>query len=192
MGTVAEATSISGRRPVVGVMGSGSEPLEEALRARAAELGRWLAGAGVHLLTGGGGGVMSAVSQAFRAVQGRAGLVLGILPGSAGGRPPPGYPNPWVELAVFTHLPLSGARGGEPLSRNHLNVLSSNVLVALPGGAGTASEVRLARRYGVPLVAWLEAGGELSLPADTPSASSLEDVATFVRERLAATGSPGA
>ena len=37
------------RLPVVGVLGSGS--VEHSERARA--LGRWLAGQGVHLLTGG-------------------------------------------------------------------------------------------------------------------------------------------
>ncbi|MCH7856306.1 MAG: DNA-binding protein, partial [Gemmatimonadetes bacterium] len=42
-------------------MGSGSRPYLE----RASALGRWLAESGVHLLTGGGGGVMAAVSQSF-------------------------------------------------------------------------------------------------------------------------------
>ena len=40
-------------------------------------------------------------------------------------------------------------------SRNHLNVLSSDVVIVLPGGAGTASEARLALRYGRPAVAYL-------------------------------------
>ena len=31
------------------------------------------------------------------------------------------------------------------MSRNHVNVLSSDVVVALPGGPGTLSELRLAR-----------------------------------------------
>jgi predicted Rossmann-fold nucleotide-binding protein len=39
------------RLPVVGVMGSGSLSHSE----RASRLGRWLAGRGVHLLTGGAG-----------------------------------------------------------------------------------------------------------------------------------------
>ncbi|HUT02907.1 MAG TPA: DNA-binding protein, partial [bacterium] len=46
------------RLPIVGVLGSGSEPHEE----KAKPLGEWLAREGVHLLTGGGGGVMEAVS----------------------------------------------------------------------------------------------------------------------------------
>lgn len=109
---------------------------------------------GVHLLTGGGGGVMESVSRAFAEVEGRAGLVVGVLPGYAasGEGAPPGYPNPWVELAVRTHLDARGAGGSDIMSRNHVNILSSDVVVALPGGEGTASEVTLALRYGRPLV----------------------------------------
>ena len=49
------------RRAIVGVMGSGMDDAS----ARAVELGTWLATQRVHLLTGAGGGVMKAVSQAF-------------------------------------------------------------------------------------------------------------------------------
>lgn len=139
------------RTPVVGVMGSGVR----AHRSLAAPLGRGLARMGVHLLTGGGGGVMASVSRAFAETEGRVGLVVGVLPGcaeSAGGAPPPGYPNPWVELAVRTHLDARGAGGASSMSRNHVNVLSSDVVVALSGGDGTASEAALALRYGRPLV----------------------------------------
>ena len=31
--------------------------------------------------------------------------------------PMDGYPNQWVEIPVLTHLPLSGERGTEPMSR---------------------------------------------------------------------------
>ncbi|MHC4507097.1 MAG: SLOG cluster 4 domain-containing protein, partial [Planctomycetota bacterium] len=143
----ARAASGRLRLPVVGVLGSGTAPHAERARA----VGQWLAHEGVHLLTGGGAGVMEAVSRAFFEVPDRRGAVIGILPGSADGAIPGGYPNPWVEIAISTHLPLSGERGTDALSRNHINVLSSDVLLALPGGAGTASEVRLALRYGRPL-----------------------------------------
>ncbi len=73
-------------------------------------------------------------------------------PVAAAGDSPPGYPNPWVELAVRTHLPFSGASGTGPDSRNHINVLSTDAVVALPGSAGTRSEIELALGYGRPLV----------------------------------------
>ena len=173
------------RLPVVGVLGSGSAAHEE----RAQALGRWLAGQGVHLLTGGGGGVMSAVSRAFSEVPTRRGLVIGIVPSATGreaSRPRRGYPNPWVELSVFTHLPMSGPSGTDPMSRNHINVLSSNVLVALPGGVGTASEVSLALRYGRPVVAYLRARDEIpSLSAEVPVENDLERIKEFVGEKIA-------
>jgi uncharacterized protein (TIGR00725 family) len=170
------------RLPVVGVLGSGSE--EHAAKAEA--LGRWLATSRVHLLTGAGKGVMEAVSRAFQAVPDRAGLVVGIAP--CGGDPAtlrPGYPNPFVELAILTHLPLSGACGTEPMSRNHINVLSSNVLIALPGGPGTASEVALAVRYRRPLVAFVDARTDIpELPDEVPAFGTLTAVQDFVRRTL--------
>jgi len=180
-----EAGGWSERLPVVGVMGSGSRSHTE----RAAPLGRWLAGQSVHLLTGGGGGVMEAVSRAFCEVRHRRGRVLGVVPGvEAGGTvsPPPGYPNVWVEVPIRTHLPLSGLAGAEPLSRNHINVLSADVIVALPGSHGTASEVALALRYGRPLVAWIDEPGQIAgLPDDAPVMGDFERVQAFVCEHVA-------
>ncbi len=165
---------------VVGVMGSGCAPHED----RAAPLGRWLAEAGFHLLTGGGKGVMASVSRAFSEVEERRGVVLGVLPGrvgAAGHATPPGYPNPWVEIPIVTHLPLSGAEGENPMSRNHLNVLTARVVVALPGGAGTSSEVRLALRYGRPVVAHVVDRGEIpGLSEEVPVAPTLDEVRAFV------------
>lgn len=136
-------------------MGSGSHEHDEL----AAPLGRLLAGMGVHLLTGGGPGVMTAVSRAYAAVPDREGLVLGILPGRVddSGRltQKPGYPNPYVELPVQTHLWHGPGEESGPTSRNHVNVLTSDVVVALPGSAGTASEVAMAARYGKPVIAYV-------------------------------------
>jgi uncharacterized protein (TIGR00725 family) len=170
------------RLPVIGVLGSGTH--EHADKAEA--LGRWLATLEVHLLTGAGKGVMEAVSRAFQAVPGRAGLVVGIAPcGEDPATPRPGYPNPFVELAILTHLPLSGATGLEPMSRNHINVLSSDVLVALPGSSGTSSEVALAVRYRRPVVAFVDARTDIpGLPDEVVAFDTLGGVQDFVRGAL--------
>ena len=160
-------------------MGSGSS----ADSTRAEQLGSWLAAQGFHLLTGGGPGVMSSVSRAFRSVPDRLGLVIGIIPCVDGdpSQPLPGYPNPWVDVPILTHLPLSGPRGTDPQSRNHINILSSDVVVALPGGPGTRSEIELALTYARPLIAWLGASDEIpGLPAEIPVAGELAEVAEFV------------
>ncbi len=136
------------RRPIVGVMGSGTESHEDL----AAPLGRAIAGNGWHLLTGAGRGTMTATSRAFAETGNREGLCLGVVPSQQDGDgSPDGYPNPWVEVVIRTHLPLSGAAGTGPFSRNHINVLSADAVVALPGSAGTWSEIELSLRYGRPL-----------------------------------------
>ncbi len=168
--------------PVVGVMGSGQEPHEQ----KAQLLGRWLAGEGVHLLTGGGRGVMTAVSRAFSEVEGRRGRVIGVLPGAEGAeRSKTGYPNPWVEIPIYTHLVFSGKQGGDMLSRNHINVLSSNVVIALTGSAGTSSEVALALSYGRPVVCYLDTRDQIpDLADEVPVCGELDGIAKFVRSRL--------
>ncbi len=172
------------RRPVVSVMGSGVDPCEP----RAAELGGLLAELGVHLLTGGGAGVMASVSRAFFESPRRRGSVIGILPCEPGDplcRAKAGYPNEWVEIPIATHLPLSGPRGTELLSRNHINVLSSNAVVALPGGPGTRSEVALALKYRRPVVAYLKDRSELpGLPETVTAARTLGEIERFLRNNL--------
>ena len=154
------------RRRIIGVMGSGVERHE----ALALPLGRWIAERGFHLLTGGGAGVMAAVGEGFASVACRRGLSIGILPAG----PPPGYPNRWVDVAIQTHLEALGDEGEAPRSRNHLNVLSSDVVVALPGGAGTRSEIALAVRYGKPLVRIAAIGvGAAAPPGAPPPVASL-------------------
>lgn len=162
-------------------MGSADDEHEDL----AIPLGRWLAAFGVHLLNGGGTGVMRAVSRAFHEVSPRPGLVIGVLPGDTGGghhHDRPGYPNAWIDIAIRTHLPLSGADGDSPASRNHINVLTPAVVVALPGGAGTKSEVELALRYGTPIIAWFGTHQvDWPLPTAVRRAECLADVQRFVR-----------
>ena len=139
-----------------------------------------------------GGGVMEAVSRAFFGVAARSGLVIGILPaadaswGQADADPgtPYEYPNPWVELAIRTHLDVRMGDGTGVRSRNHLNILTSDVVVALPGSAGTASEVELAIRYGRRLVLLGDTDRAERLPVTVPTAESVQEALEFVRRNL--------
>lgn len=171
-------------RPIVGVIGSG----EDQHLGLADGLGRLLADLGVHLLTGGGGGVMESVSRAFCQSHGRRGLAIGILPASEEegvNQPKRGYPNRWVEIPITTHLPFSGKRGTDPMSRNHVNILSSHAVIALPGRSGTRSETRLAQRYHRPIIAYLGASGHIyGLSSRIKRAKDLGDVAQFLGENL--------
>jgi len=150
---------------------------------------------GFDLLTGGGRGVMEAVSRAFYETSPRSGLVIGVIPARVHGLdrieertatnviydPPVGYPNEWVEIAIYTHLPDSGEEGALRSSRNHINVLSAHAIVALPGREGTESEVWLAKQYGVPIAAYgRHANG---VPHGIETAASLGDVRAFLLEQ---------
>jgi len=148
---------------------------------------------------------MATVCKSFYDTPNRRGLVLGILscdespelPRSGPPSPKHGYPNQWVEIPILTHLPSSGERGTEPMSRNHINVLTSDVIVALPGGPGTLSEVTLAVKYERPVIAFVDSDAESAvesdvepdqgipgLPDDVPISSNLEGVQKFVLAQL--------
>jgi|TARA_B100001105_G_scaffold247030_1_gene231319 uncharacterized protein (TIGR00725 family) len=167
------------RFKIVGVMGSGQRKHEDL----SLSLGEMLAHLGVHLLTGGGSGVMRSVSKGFRSVAQRRGLTLGILPGLTGeGAPesPPGYPNDHVELVIRTHLPGRGAEGGTERSRNAINIATADAVIVLPGGAGTASEAGLAQRFRKPVIGLGGGGADQGVA----QAESLEQIEQFLRAVL--------
>ena len=171
-------------RVTIGVMGSGTDAHEEL----AVPLGQLLARLGVNLLTGGGAGTMTAVGRAFREARPEIGITLGVIPSAdeeSPGTPRPGYPNPFVELPILTHLPHSAAYGKGDLSRNHINVLSSTAIVALPGAEGTTSEVELACEYGIPLVAFCADPSQVTrFPKEVRRLTTLDEVEEFLRQVL--------
>lgn len=140
--------------PVVAVLGSGSPlPPERAVLARS--VGCMVAQLGAHLLTGAGFGVMEAAAEGFVTTPDRRGLSLGMVPRDPDGaidapnRMPDGtlYPNAHVEIAVFTALPPRVEDWLDHPSRNHVNVLTADALVALPGAVGTRNELAIAERF---------------------------------------------
>jgi uncharacterized protein (TIGR00725 family) len=181
------------RRKIVGVMGGKHDVPELTL-----PLGHLLARRGYHLLTGAGLGIMEGVCRAFFQYEGRRGSVIGIVRAVTpcagtmqGSRREyfPNHVNPWVEIPVYTQLHLSSE---DCLSRNHINVLTADVVIALPGNEGTASEVQLALQYGVPLIIYIGAGKIGGCDAeelkgryaddDFAVASSIEDVDVTLAE----------
>ena len=84
---------------------------------------------------------MAAVSEAFASVvASRAGPCRSACSRDfPGGRPVVATPNPWVEVPIRTHLPLSGAQGTDARSRNHINVLTADVVVGSRGATERAA-----------------------------------------------------
>ncbi|MBN1482862.1 TIGR00725 family protein [candidate division KSB1 bacterium] len=92
------------------------------------ELGALVAERGWILLNGGrDAGVMRASAEGAKS---RGGMTIGILPTAS-----KMDANPFIDVPILTNL-------GD--ARNVINVLSSDVVVACPGAAGTLSEVALA------------------------------------------------
>ena len=157
------------RTKIVGVMGSGQDAHAELAQV----VGRTVARLGCSILTGAGGGVMEAASRAFKEARksDSKGVVIGVVKAGKvddedkvkkkdkeekkGGKRVyrMGKLNEHVEIPIYTHLPESSK---SPASRNHINVLTSDALVFLPGGEGTRSELELAAEYDlVPMILFL-------------------------------------
>lgn len=128
------------RRPVVAVIGAGGA-ISDDLDRLAADVGARAMEAGLRIVTGGLGGVMTAVSRGARLSPSWAeGRILGFLP-SYDRR----TANPFVDVAL---LPT-----GLQIGRNVLVVAAADVVIAVGGGAGTLSELAIAWQLGKPIVA---------------------------------------
>jgi uncharacterized protein (TIGR00725 family) len=162
-------------RTIVGVMGGAIAC--DAVLADARRLGALIAENGWVLLTGGRNSGVMAAASAGASVAG--GLVVGVLPGDSADEAAPG-----VDIAIPTGM-------GD--ARNAINVLASRVVVALPGGAGTISEVALALKAGRPVVLLgMELGAEFGpyyahgrlVEAATPDAA-LDAIKDFIAREVA-------
>ncbi|HZU39851.1 MAG TPA: TIGR00725 family protein [Solirubrobacteraceae bacterium] len=151
-------TRRASQHPYVAVIGA-SRPSEDDARM-AEEVGRRLAEAGAHVVTGGRGGVMAA---ACRGAHGAGGTSVGLLPGSDRGEA-----NEWATITIPTGL-------GE--LRNGLVVRAAEVVIAVGGAYGTLSEIGLALQAGKPVLGlntWAIDGVERHETATTAVARALE------------------
>lgn len=135
-------------RTVIGVMGGGEASAEVAETAY--ELGRMIAERGWVLLNGGrDSGVMDASS---RGAHDGGGLTVGVLPDAD-----------LAGVSSYVDIPLPTGLGD---GRNFVNVTASRIVIALPGGAGTLSEIALALKQGKKVVAVkFDPGGAFGLYA---------------------------
>ncbi len=115
---------------IVGVMGGGkADNLGIQL---AYELGKLIAQKGWVLLNGGrDAGIMAASA---RGASENGGITIGILPDDH-----TGHASDHVQIPICT---------GMGSARNTINVLSSDIVIACSGGAGTISEIALALKHG--------------------------------------------
>ena len=130
-------------RLAIAVIGAGDASSETLALAR--EVGRGIAARGAVLICGGRTGVMEAAAAGARAADGH---TIGILPNYDRNSA-----NLHIEFAIAT---------GMGHARNVIVVASAAAVIALPGEAGTLSEIGLALKVGRPVVAlgaWREIEG---------------------------------
>jgi uncharacterized protein (TIGR00725 family) len=140
--------------PIVAVFGQGT-PIDPDRARLARAVGAMVARLGAHLLTGGGYGVMEAAAEGFVTVEDRAGWSIGIVPRGMDApfdepnRDPQGrrYPSSFVEIAIMTPLPPRERAWQNVPARNHINILTADAMIALPGNAGTRNELDMAAHY---------------------------------------------
>lgn len=171
--------------PIVGVMGSGQHSQEEW----ATPLGQFLSSKSVHILTGGGQGVMSSVSKAFCENENRKGLCLGVVPsepkqGEEGFSNKAGYPNPYVELEINSPLGTFAGSDVRMISRNHINIMTSHAIVALPGSGGTLNEVNISLWLKKPIIMFGPEEKFTSFPSEVERTQDIDRVDSFLDEVL--------
>ena len=69
--------------------------------------------------------------------------------------------------------------------RNYVNVLTSDIVIALPGSRGTLDEIRLAVRFAKPLICVGPQGAFEGVPDDTRIVSELKEVFAFIEDMTA-------
>ena len=121
------------RKKIVSVIGG--RQCNKEVEQIAKDLGKKLARVADILVSGGLGGVMEAVCSGFKA---GGGVTIGILPG---------YDKKDANSHVDIVLPT-----GLGLARNVLVVKSADAVVALPGEAGTLSEIAYCLQFGIPVI----------------------------------------
>ena len=131
---------------------------------------------------------MTSVSRAFVDTRRKCGICIGIIPcldEEHRDIPKDGYPNEYIELPIYTHLFLSGTMGKDDKSRNHINILSSNAIIALPGGPGTVSEIELALQYNKPIIAFAQNENKIAhFPKNVRRVYNIKDVESFLVNQI--------
>ena len=121
------------RKKIVSIIGG--HDCSKEVEQLAQNLGKNLAQVVDILICGGLGGIMKAVCQGFKA---KGELTIGIIPSYD-----KNDANKYVDIVIPSGL---------GLARNVLVVKSADVVVALPGEAGTLSEIAYALQFGIPVI----------------------------------------
>ncbi len=125
----------------IGVVGSNNATSSKKMEEIAFELGKTLVDNGFRIINGGMGGVMHAVSAGGKSSEKYVeGDIIGISPTMNKS-----------DVNKIVDVPIST---GMSYARNQIIIASSDVIVAVGGGAGTLSEIAYAWQIGKPIIAF--------------------------------------
>lgn len=150
------------RHRQVTVIGSGGG---DSCSSEAYEIGKYIAGKGCVLITGGRGGIMESASKGAREA---GGIVAGIIPG-----PDFSDANRYCSIVIPT---------GIGHARNMINILSGDVVIALGGSWGTLSEIAFSKIFNKPLIICDFAGGFSKQITDLCGVNGGEN--TFITKKI--------
>lgn len=167
------------RLPIIGVIGSHMDAHADL----AEPLGKLIAEKGYHLLTGGGDGIMRAVAKSYINAPSRKGLCIGIIPieDRRDVHSLVHYTNPYIELPIITQLDHRATAGSKtPLAMTSTNILTSDVIVVLPGLQGTKTETSLALVCEKPVILFGHKEDFHQFPTEPMLAETIEEVNEFI------------
>ncbi len=136
------------------------------------QIGAMIAREGWVLLNGGrASGIMEASAKGAKD---NGGITIGILPVDD-----PVWASQYIDIPIVT---------GMGIARNVINILSSDLIIALPGRAGTISEIALALNYGKEVILFRFDVGEWLKPYQKEGKvhfiNELDELRVFIKKKL--------
>jgi uncharacterized protein (TIGR00725 family) len=129
----------------IGIIGSNKSQCSKELYEFSYDLGLLLGNKGHTIINGGMLGTMEAVSKGVKDSENGQSKVVGILPFDNKEQA-----NKYLDITIPT---------GIGFARNSVVVLSSDILIALGGGAGTLNEISYAWQFGKKVFCYTESEG---------------------------------
>lgn len=168
------------RIPVVGVIGPSKFTCTQEVYDFGIELGKCIAKLNLNLVCGGMEGIMEAACKGFTSQKSRKGRAIGITPYDKRGGA-----NAYCDIVIPS---------GIGVSRNAIIINSSDVLVAVAGGAGTLSEIAFAWQKSKHVICYDQYDGWAKVLGGTQldtrrrkllhKASSIQEVETLIHTIL--------
>ena len=127
-------------KPSIGIIGPNADKCNDEIYDFAFELGVRLGIKNIYLVSGGKLGIMEAVFKGAKSISNSRLLTIGIIPEEERK-----YANDFCDVVIPT---------GIGTARNKIIINTSDIIIAIAGGAGTLSEIAFAWQMKKPIIAY--------------------------------------